>query len=202
METPVIGEGCATRLCDRPAGNKRHDDVSAGPGLALPMRCDRSDSSHRAREDGAAVFFFHARSHSMNDDLNSGTTDEHHGRSIPGRGDKFAMLDSLRESLNPRVDKAIDRTATKAVAVVDATAGAAHKAIDYVAAKVAPVPDKTRQVLATATGKAKDASSKAVDLHDEWVHRARSEVRRKPLTALGIGAVLGVAIAWIGLRRR
>lgn len=142
----------------------------------------------------------------MSDNFSSGTPDDdstgHQGRAIPGRGDKFAMLDSLRASLNPRVDKAIDRTATKAVAVVDATAGAAHKAIDYVAAKVAPVPDKTREVIASATVKAKAVSTKTVDLHDEWVHRARSEVRRKPLTALGIGAVVGVAIAWLGLRKK
>jgi len=138
----------------------------------------------------------------MNDDLNTATPDDHHGRTIPGRGDKFEMLESLRKSLNPRVDTAIDRTATKAAAAVNATAGAAHKAIDYVAAKVAPVPDKTREVLATATGKAKDVSRKTVDLHDEWVHRTRSEVRRKPLTALGIGAAIGVAIALIGLRRK
>ncbi|MDB5817889.1 MAG: hypothetical protein JWQ11_1529, partial [Rhizobacter sp.] len=77
-----------------------------------------------------------------------------HARPIPGRGDKMAMLDSLRASLDPRqASGAIERTATKAVAMVDATAGAAHKAIDYVAAKVAPVPDKTRDVIASAAVK-------------------------------------------------
>ena len=82
--------------------------------------------------------------------------------------------------------------------LVDRAATSAHQAVDRVAAKVGPAVERAR---AMAQGSADSLQTKIDDLNvmrQEWTESARSYVRERPMTALGVAVLAGFLLSrWI-----
>jgi ElaB/YqjD/DUF883 family membrane-anchored ribosome-binding protein len=77
---------------------------------------------------------------------------------------------------------------------VDRAAQAAHQTIDRVAAKAGPALDKLRTV---ATSASDSLHAKAADMGhmpEQWAQSSRTYIREHPLTAVGMGLVVGILL--------
>lgn len=79
--------------------------------------------------------------------------------------------------------------------LVDRAAAGAHQAVDRVAAKVGPAVGRVR---AAAQGSAETMQAKLSDLdsvREEWTESARTYVRERPMTALGVAVIAGFLLS-------
>ena len=85
------------------------------------------------------------------------------------------------------IEKEIDQSLARAATKV-------HETVDRVAATVTPVVDRMRS---TAEGAAQQLQATAHDLvesRDQWMEEARSYVKERPLTTIGVTAVVALLI--------
>lgn len=91
------------------------------------------------------------------------------------------------------VDAAVDRSVGRA-------ASKAHETVDRVAASVAPAMDRAKAAVESTTQSLQSTAQGFVDSGDAWVQDARSYVRERPLTALGVTALAAFLISRLWAR--
>lgn len=117
---------------------------------------------------------------------------------LPGREHKMQSLDetiaalSKQEVESPLLQMARD--------LIDRAAAIAHVVVDKAASTVVPFAQAAAGAGESTMAKAQDYKETATEARDRWVGDARTAIQVRPLTAIGIAALAGVAISLIFLR--
>lgn len=84
-------------------------------------------------------------------------------------------------------DNEADRTVARATAK-------AHETVDRVAASVTPVVDRMRSTAEGATQQFQSTAHDLMESRDQWMQDARAYVKERPLTTIGVTAVVALLV--------
>lgn len=84
-------------------------------------------------------------------------------------------------------DNEIDRNLVRATAK-------AHETVDRVAASVTPVVDRMRSTAEGATHQLQSTARDLMESRDQWMEDARAYVKDRPLTTIGVTAVVALLV--------
>lgn len=98
------------------------------------------------------------------------------------------------EPLSNPMPTSTPSTSDASAGTVDRAAQAAHHTIDRVAAKAGPALDKLRSVAASASDSLHAKASDVSHMPEQWAQSSRSYIRENPLTAVGLGLVVGILL--------
>lgn len=77
---------------------------------------------------------------------------------------------------------------------VDRAASKAHETVDRVAASVGPALDRVRSAADETSHKLHSSAHDLMETRDQWMNDMRSYVKERPLTTLGITAVVALLV--------
>jgi ElaB/YqjD/DUF883 family membrane-anchored ribosome-binding protein len=95
-----------------------------------------------------------------------------------------------------------DRASPAAVGVLNKAVQGAHDGIDRLADRAAPAVQGLGERLAAAEEALREKADRLRDARDQWVDRARSTVRERPLSALAAALAVGAVLAVLMRSRR
>lgn len=81
----------------------------------------------------------------------------------------------------------IDRTVARATSK-------AHETVDRVAASVTPVVDRMRSTAENATHQLQSTAHELMESRDQWMQDARNYVKERPLTTIGVTAIVALLV--------
>jgi ElaB/YqjD/DUF883 family membrane-anchored ribosome-binding protein len=117
------------------------------------------------------------------------------GRALPGRGHKMEILDNTIAALsNERGESPLVQMVK---GWIDKAAAIAHVAVDKTASSVVPLAQAVSTAKDSRVSKAQDYKGTAAVAKDQWVGQAKAAIQDRPLSAIGIAALAGVAISLI-----
>ncbi|CAN5466921.1 hypothetical protein BH09PSE5_BH09PSE5_22930 [soil metagenome] len=173
------------------------DKNAAGPG-ASKIAAEVDDAELTPRDEAAIAATTPLVSGAEQSDPSPGGARAGR-RTYPSRGHKMEIIDDTIAALSkgsvegPLVQLVKDW--------IDKLAAYAHVAVDKTASTVVPLAQKAQSAAADAkastVAKAKDYKETAAVAKDQWVGDAKAAIQERPLTAVGLALLAGMAISLI-----
>ncbi|RYF41700.1 MAG: hypothetical protein EOO38_20440 [Cytophagaceae bacterium] len=113
------------------------------------------------------------------------------------RTDSWA-LNNLEPSFSVvKSDRAINKAS-----LLDRIANAAHSSINFLASVTSRRLDQTKQVLITSSDTIQSSKSNLTAQHKRLTTAVRSDIRNKPLSAIGAALIVGIIFEKLTVKRR